>query len=83
MSEALDALKAQVADLILAQGDTVKALDDLAAKLAAAVASNDTAALPDLTAQVKGAADALRAAVGKDDPPPAPAPSEPAPPAAA
>lgn len=63
----VDDLKAAVANLTDAVTASVTALDDLAAKLAAS-GSTDPAVADAITA-INAEADALRAAVAKDDPP--------------
>lgn len=60
---AIDDLKAQGADTMLVLADAVTLINDINARLAAAVAAHDEQALIDLTAQLKAATDPLKAIV--------------------
>jgi len=60
---AIDDLKAQGADTVTALGEAVVLINDIAAKLAAAVAAHDEAALVQLAADLKAATDPLKAIV--------------------
>jgi len=66
---ALDDLKAEVAAVAAIEASAVLLINGIADQLAAAIAANDPAALVDLTAQLKAAAEPLAAAVAAHTPP--------------